>query len=145
MEEITTFKCCLSTSDPTSALGFEVWFDGEKFFDQGHVNGEIQLNHYFDDLDGAHEIKFVLKNKTDNDTKIDEHGNIVKDAVITIKNIMLDSVNVDQLVVEKSTYVHNNNGHSEETVTNFFGSMGCNGTVTFKFNSPMYLWLLDNM
>jgi hypothetical protein len=27
----------------------------------------------------------------------------------------------------------------------FYGSMGCNGTITFEFNTPFYLWLLENM
>jgi hypothetical protein len=37
------------------------------------------------------------------------------------------------------------NGTSEVTEDKFYSELGCNGTVSLKFTTPMYLWLLEHM
>ena len=37
------------------------------------------------------------------------------------------------------------NGTQPEIADNFFGIAGCNGTISFRFSTPIYLWLLENM
>ena len=37
------------------------------------------------------------------------------------------------------------NGTQESVDDDFFGTMGCNGTVRLKFSSPVYLWLLETV
>jgi hypothetical protein len=38
-------------------------------------------------------------------------------------------------------YTHNLNGSAEERVDEFSGFMGCNGTASFEFSTPIYLWM----
>jgi hypothetical protein len=65
--------------------------------------------------------------------------------MLTISNISIDDIDIDQLLIEKAEYTHDFNG-SQDTITDkFYGDMGCNGTVTFEFTTPFYLWLLENM
>jgi hypothetical protein len=92
-----------------------------------------------------HELRFVMKNKLPEHTQVDEQGDIVKDARIVIRNISFDEIPLGQIVIKKAEYTHNFNGSSETVVDKFYGEIGCNGAVSLKFSTPIYLWLLENM
>jgi len=47
--------------------------------------------------------------------------------------------------IDHATYTHNFNGTQAETTDKFYGEMGCNGTVSLRFTTPIYLWLLETM
>ena len=42
-------------------------------------------------------------------------------------------------------YRHDYNGTTDPFDDEFYGEMGCNGTVSLKFTTPIYLWLLENL
>lgn len=126
-------------------MGIELHLDDTKFFDSTISPGTHHIIHSFKSEDQEHTFKLVLKGKNDSNTKIDEQGNIIEDALIDVKNFKIDEIEIDQLVNELAVYCHNNNGHSELTKNKFYGHLGCNGTVELKFSSPIYLWLLENM
>lgn len=92
-----------------------------------------------------HELRFVMKNKTQEHTTVDEHGSIVKDARLTISNVTFDEIPLEQIFFEQAVYTHDFNGTQAETTNKFYGEMGCNGTVSLKFSTPIYLWLLEHM
>jgi hypothetical protein len=54
-------------------------------------------------------------------------------------------LDVNQLFLDKCVYTHNFNGTRPEITDTFFGIAGCNGTISFSFSTPIYLWLLENM
>ena len=135
----------VSPTDASVPLGVEIWLDSNKFYDTDWVRESAEITHEFPDSDSEHEIKFVLKNKLPDHTICDDQGNIVKDALIEIKNLKLDDIELGELFYSKSQYTHNFNGNGADTTEPYMGSMGCNGTVSFKFSSPVYLWLLENM
>ena len=99
----------------------------------------------FEEDDGEHELRVVLKNKLPEHTKIDAAGNIEQDAVITVSNFEFGGITVDQSVKEQAIYYHNFNGSAEHIQDEFYGIMGCNGTLSLKFSTPIYIWLLENM
>jgi len=140
-----TVAFTLNTTNPEAELGFEAWIDDEKFVDIAHVQDEQPVTMTMPDADGSHELRLVLKNKTQAHTQIDEQGTIVSDATLTINNLSFDEIELGQLVTELATYTHDFNGTKETTQERFYGEMGCNGTVSLKFNTPIYLWLLENM
>lgn len=145
MNENITFCVDVNSTDTSANLGFEAWFDDVKFYDTDWVKDAITVSHEFSDADATHEIKLILKNKTSADTIIDEQGNIVKDALIELKNFKLDGIELDSIIFGLVDYMHSNNGPDPAVAHKFFGPMGCNGTVSLKFSSPVYLWLLENM
>jgi hypothetical protein len=138
--------CCTIT--PTAAavpLGMEVWIDDQKLFDQAHVQESHQISTDLSDNDGKHELRFVLKNKLSDHTQVDADNTIVSDARISVSNIEFDGIALNQLVPALAEYQHNFNGTGEQIIDEFYGEMGCNGTVSLKFATPIYLWLLENM
>jgi hypothetical protein len=61
-----------------------------------------------------------------------------------ITDLSFDEILLAQIFVDKATYTHNFNGTGEETQEKFYGELGCNGTISLKFTTPIYLWILEN-
>lgn len=95
--------------------------------------------------DGDHELCLTLQGKTAAHTVIDAQGHIIKDAMLQFSNVEMDNINIDNIVQELAVYTHDFNGSGALTQDRFFHAQGCNGTVSLKFASPFYLWLLENM
>ena len=146
MSDTTQFTATISSTAPDAKLGLEIWLDDTLIKDVESVTETITFNHNIvDESDSDHALKFVLKNKLPEHTSVDEDGNIVSDALVTISDIKFEDINVDQLFTKLSVYQHDFNGTGKPVQDKFFGAMGCNGTVTFEFSTPFYLWLLENM
>ena len=136
----------LSTTDAMAELGFEAWINQRKFLDMDHVKETEKITVELDDQDGAeHELRLVLKNKTLENTQVDEQGNIIADARLQVTDIAFDGIPLGHIVTEASTYKHDFNGNGTTIQEKFYGELGCNGTVSLKFATPMYLWLLEHM
>jgi hypothetical protein len=143
----TTFNisCEIDTTDASVPLDIAVFIDGQPIFDHSHVDGVVALSHDLAEDEGNHELRFVMQNKRPEHTQIDQAGNIVRDARIVIRNIAFDNISLGQLVIDHATYTHDFNGTGNAITEEFYGEMGCNGTVSLKFSTPVYLWLLENM
>ena len=135
----------LNTSDRQAELGFEAWVDDKKFVDIAHVQGQQLIKIDMSDADGDHQLRLILKNKKQTHTKIDDDGNIISDATLTISDLAFDEIKLGHMVTKLATYDHDFNGTKELIQDKFYGEMGCNGTVSLKFTTPIYLWLLENM
>ena len=136
----------LATTDATAELGFEAWIDDRKFLDVDHVKETQPVAVELDDQDDvAHELRLVLKNKTTAHTCIDEHGNILTDARLVITDMAFDEIRLGHMFFEQAVYTHDFNGTGKTTEDTFYGELGCNGTVSLKFSTPVYLWLLEHM
>lgn len=145
MENTASFSCSIGTTNSDVALGLEIYFNGGQILNLEHVKESIQFKHEFADTDGDHELKFVLKNKLAEHTVINESGEIVADACLTIKNPAFDEIDLGQMFAEQAEYQHDFNGSGKIVKDKFFGIMGCNGQVSLSFSTPIYLWLLENM
>lgn len=133
------------TTDSTASLGLEIWLNHQLVFDQPWVRGQEQFSFEFDDDEGQHELRFVMKNKTADHTQLDANGNLVRDACLVISNVTFDDIPLDHVITEKTVYSHDFNGSGPSTQGKFYGTLGCNGTVSLGFTTPMYLWLLENL
>jgi hypothetical protein len=143
--ENISFACQIQPTNNTIALGLRVVLDQVTIFENAHVTETVQLHHEMSDADGEHELTFELFGKTPDHTKITETGEIVSDALLAVNNISLDGIDLDQFVQSLAVYHHDFNGSQAPLNDQFYGTMGCNGTVSLKFTTPIYLWLLENM
>ena len=144
---MSTINFCCSIA-PTAAavpLGMEIWIDDQKLFDQDHVQESHRISTDLSDSDGEHELRLVLKNKLSEHTQIDADNTIVSDARISVSGIEFDGIALNYLMADLAEYQHNFNGNEELSVHKFYGELGCNGTVSLKFTTPIYLWLLEHM
>jgi hypothetical protein len=123
----------------------EIWLDQHKLFDQDRIDQIYQVEYELSDDDGDHELRFVLKNKQSGHTQVDAEGNIVSDATVMVSDIRFDDIDCQYLTTKLAEYQHDFNGTGNPIVDEFYGELGCNGTVSLKFSTPIYIWLLENM
>jgi hypothetical protein len=135
----------VSTTDSGSRLGFETWLDDQLVFDTNHLEKPTEICVPVSDDEAEHELRFVLKNKLPEHTRLSAAGEIESDVVVEISNIAFDGIVLGHIFTEQAVYTHNVNGTAEMAQHNFYGIMGCNGTVSLKFSTPVYIWLLENM
>lgn len=145
MTNTIAISCIINTTNPTAKLGFEAWVDDTKFYDIDHVTEQQKILIEIPEDDAAHELRLVLKNKTDADTKIAEDGTIISDATLTINDLAFDEVQLGYMLADLAVYTHNFNGNGETIQDKFYQDMGCNGVLSLKFSTPIYLWLLEHM
>ena len=120
--------------------------NNEKFFATDHVQGPQELSVEVNDDDlFEHSLRIVLYGKCQEHTRIDESGNIVSDANLLIKDVAFDEIQLGHMFTKLAVYTHDYNGTGTEAQHQFYGEMGCNGTVELKFSTPIYLWLLEHM
>ena len=134
----------VNTTDVQAPLSVELLLDGVAFYTNSHVKDLCHVEYNLDDDDSQHNLQIVISGKTFDHTKIDENNNIIKDATLEISAVTVDGINIDQLFFDKSVYTHNFNGTQPEILDQFFGTAGCNGTISFEFFTPFYLWLLEH-
>jgi len=139
-------KFRLESTDYQCPLSFTVKLDGETVWRQDPVAQPSDIVIPVPDTDSTvlRTLTLEMGNKLRQHTNVDESGTILQDACLQISNFAIDDICIDHPLQKNSRYQHNFNGHGDTTVTGFFGVMGCNGTVTFTFTTPIFYWLLDN-
>ena len=146
MSNTIQFSCQVGNTNTSAKLGLEIWLDDNKVYDNEHVDSEsAPVKFEIPDEEADHELRFIMKNKTAEHTQIDADGNIVSDARLTIADLMFDEIKPGLTVTEQTVYTHDFNGTGEKTKSKFYGEMGCNGTVSLKFTTPIYSWLLEHL
>lgn len=145
MSDTSTISFDIEPSDDECPLAVEIWLDDTVVFAVLHVKELCKFTHEFADDEGEHTLRIVMLHKTQAHTKIDADGNIIKDATLQISNVVIDDVDVNQIFLDNCVYEHDFNGTQPTTSVPFYGTIGCNGTISFKFSAPVYLWLLENM
>jgi hypothetical protein len=144
MTNTTTISGFVDSSDKKITLGTEVWIDNICVVNVEHVDRIVHFSHVLSDDDGEHELRIIMKHKTSDHTVLDDAGNIIRDAMLTVSDVKFDEIVLGKVFVDKSVYTHDFNGSRAPIEDCFFGDMGCNGTVSLKFSTPTYLWLLEH-
>lgn len=138
--------CTIGTTDPAAKLGLEIWVDNNQLYTNAHIVEEsMPLSFTLEEDANEHELKFIMTGKTTTDTTVDQDGNIIKDACLTINDLAFEEIMLNQMFIDNAAYTHNFNGSQQEISEKFYGTLGCNGTVSLKFSTPIYLWLLEKM
>ena len=145
MTPTTTISGFIDSSDKKITLGTEVWIDNICVVNVEHVDRVVHFSHMLEEDNAEHELRIVMKHKTPDHTELDDSGNIIRDAMLSISDIKFDEIALGQVLLNKAVYTHDFNGSQPPVDDKFFGDLGCNGTVSLKFTAPTYLWLLENM
>ena len=145
MTPTTTISGFINSSDKKITLGTEVWIDNICVVNVEHVDRIVHFSHVLEEDNAEHELRIVMPHKTPDHTELDNAGNIIRDAMLSISDIKFDEIALGQVFLNKAVYTHDFNGSQPPVDDKFFGDLGCNGTVSLKFTAPTYLWLLENM
>ena len=113
----------------------------------------IEFTH---ELEEGKSYDLVIKRsgKGTKQTVINEKGDILKDQLLNIKTIEIDEIDIGGLVFEgvykpeyPEPWASQQRSAGTELPAEFKNvtQMGHNGTWSFKFESPFYMWLLENL
>ena len=132
---------------------------GDKGYFAGDITGTedkpdvIEFEHELKEGE-AYELIIKRSGKGKNQTVVNEKGDLIKDQLLHIKDIEIDEINIVALVYEGvytptypepwATQQRELGNELEESFKNVT-RMGFNGKWTFKFSSPFYMWLLENL
>ena len=113
----------------------------------------IEFEHEF--VEGEkHCLIIRYSGKGKNQTVVNEKGDILKDQLLHIKSIEIDEINLGAIVYEGeytpeypepwATQQRESGNDLKESYKNVT-QMGFNGEWKLKFESPFYMWLLENL
>lgn len=141
--EQTVIKFKASSTSPDLLL--TVKLDDGIIYRGNLTNQAQEISHGFSDEDLEHCLSITMSGKTFEHTKVDNQNNILHDHCVKISDLLFDDIPLGHVFTELAVYEHDFNGTQQHTQDKFYGTMGCNGIVTLRFTTPIYLWLLENM
>ena len=113
----------------------------------------IEFEHELEE-NKSYNLTINRSGKTKNQTVINDKGDILKDQLLHIKHIEIDEIDIGGLVFEgvyTPTYPEPWATQQRQAGTDLQESfknvtiMGHNGKWQFTFESPFYMWLLENL
>lgn len=121
----------------------KIYFGKELVEDLGEVRKPVELSYDFDLAEGKHCLSIEMYGKKSGDTQQDEDKNIINDVILNIDSIEFDEIVLGHLIHNLSTY-YPDASDAPGVVKNCV-NLGWNGRWDLEFESPVYLWLLENM
>ena len=136
----------------------EILIDNHSHF-KGDITGDESKPNVIEfeqEVEEGKEYNLIIKRsgKGKYETVINDKGDILKDQLLNIKSIEIDEIDIGGLVYEGvytpqypepwATQQKDAGFELKESFKNVT-RMGHNGTWTFSFGSPFYMWLLENL
>ena len=136
----------------------EVLIDDQSFYKQDITGTEVNptVIEFETDLEEGKDYQLIIRRsgKGKNQTVVNEKGDILKDQLLHIKYISIDEIDIGALVYEGeytpeypepwATQQRESGNELKDSFKNVT-EMGFNGEWKFKFGSPFYMWLLENL
>jgi predicted AlkP superfamily phosphohydrolase/phosphomutase len=93
--------------------------------------------------EGTSTLSIRLENKENSDVvQNEDKTTIVKDLLLNIVSVEIDEIDLGHLIHSKSTFTGD---EGDRPVLTKCVNLGWNGTWTLTFDSPFYIWLLENI
>ena len=127
---------------------YSVWLDDKEVVHSEIVKPDATQTFSFERevAEGEHALSIRLENKTNQDTVL-ENGEIVKDMLLNIDDIVIDDISLGNLLWTGEYLLDKPQQFQGKTVTKLDNcvNLGWNGTYILKFSSPFYIWLLEKL
>jgi hypothetical protein len=132
-----------ASADCTDIL-IEIYLNKNKIFESTAQQQLQQVLCNINEDPADHELALVMSGKNRSHTVVDNNGEITSDIYFTINRLEFEDLDMRELFcLGKQCYTHSFNSSQPEFLDEFYGIIGCNGTVNINFSTPIYLWLLD--
>ena len=136
----------------------EILIDNHSHF-KGDITGDESKPNVIEfeqEVEGGKEYNLIINRsgKGKNQTVINEKGDILKDQLLHIKSMEIDEIDIGALVYEgiytpkyPEPWATQQREAGIELPVSFKNvtNMGHDGEWKFKFASPFYMWLLENL
>ena len=138
-------KLGLHSNIDCADISLIVTVDGQKIFNSTALQQEQIIHCTLLEYPSTHRVAIELVGKQPQHTIVDDRGNIVSDVYASVSTLEIQGIDVKPIFCAgRCCYFHSyNNPDSPTIVDEFYGDIGCNGTVNIDFFTPIYLWLAD--
>ena len=111
----------------------------------------IKFKHTLEE--GPHCLRFERSGKDMSQT-LTKDGEVIKDQLLCLKEIFIDEIDIASLIYQgvytpeyPEPWATQQRAQGKELPVSFSEAtrLGHNGTWEFKFDSPFYMWLLENL
>ena len=147
MSEALKFSVTVSGTYWDKKPQYSIWLDDHPVIQTEIVSDKPQVHNFTHDLDiGTHVIKIRLENKTSQDTKV-ENGEIVGDMLLNVDDIKIDDISLGHLMWNANYKLDQQQQYQGKEIDHLDNcvNLGWNGTYILTFDSPFYIWLLENL
>ena len=97
-------------------------------------------------------LEIIYDNHHYTDSITDDNGTVIKGKWITVDQIKLEGIDLGNLIYEKSKiyitedwYTEQENKDEFPPIRYFETEISWNSKYVLEFNSPIYIWLLENL
>jgi len=146
-QESLNFEVKLSGTHWNKYPEFSVWLNDQLIIKDQLVFDTHTVKFERDLIEGDHLLKIRLENKTNSDTVLSSNGEIEKDMLLNIDDIVIDDISLGNLLWSAEYHLDNPQEYHGKTITQLDNcvNLGWNGTYILKFSSPFYIWLLEKL
>lgn len=136
-----------SANENCEDIILEIYLDQTKIFQSTAQTKQQTVVYNFDEDNAHHEFKLVMSGKNRKHTTVDSNGKIVSDIFFKIDRLEFEELDMWDVFClgRRSIHRHSFNSTQPEFDDEFYGTIGCNGTVIMPFETPIYLWLSENL
>ena len=137
----------ISANNDCADIILEVYINDNKIF-RSTAQTQMQTITYDLSEDPAdHELKLIMSGKNLTHTTVDADGQITRDTFFTINRLEFEELDMHEVFClgRRSWHRHSFNSTQPEFNDEFYGTLGCNGTVVIPFSTPIFLWLSENL
>jgi hypothetical protein len=136
-----------SANETCEDIVLEVYLDQDKIFQSTAQKAIQTVIHDIVDVPANHKLKLVMSGKNRKHTTVDSNGKILNDIFFKIDRLEFEELDMWDVFClgRRSTHRHSFNSTQPEFDDEFYGYLGCNGTVIMPFDTPIYLWLSENL
>lgn len=102
------------------------------------------IEHDLPEQPGNHQLLITMTGKNHTHTICDQQGQIIDDVFFCIQRLEFENLDMLPFFCQgRLCYQHDFNGTQSALTDEFYGIIGCNGTVKMEFSQPFFLWVAD--
>ena len=102
------------------------------------------IEHELPERPGIHQLQITMIGKNLTHTICDQRGQIIDDVYFSIERLEFEQLDMMPVFCQgRQCYEHDFNGTQSALIDEFYGIIGCNGTVKMEFSQPFFLWVAD--
>jgi hypothetical protein len=139
--KIVLLELALSANVACPDIFVEVYLNGTKLFESAAQKQVQTITYNIDESPADHALQLVMRGKNFSHTQFNDAEEIVKDIYFQVDRLEFENIDMREIFcLGKSCYAHNFNSTDPVFLDEFYGIIGCNGTVSIEFSTPIYLW-----
>jgi hypothetical protein len=120
----------------------EIYCDNKKLIKSSAQYATQTISLDIDEVQADHVLTLVMSGKNASHTKIDDQEQMVDDVYFLIQKLEFEQLDMKEIFcLGYPCYTHSFNSADPVFVDEFYGQLGCNGTVELCFSTPIFLWL----